>query len=362
MVDRYSIFCLSVLDWLIGTLAKSVLLMSQFLKFLTNLVIFDGDFTDFSEINDVYNGMMVVVCVICAGLAAGLTIGLLSLDVTKLEIKSMTGNRNEKKAALLVLPIVKQHHLLLVTLLLFNSLANETLPIFLGALVPNYVAIILSVTLVLFFGEIIPSAVFTGRDQLLTAARMTKLVYFLIVIFYPISFPISKLLDYVLGAENSDGSISRTELEALMMLQNKPKAGEMSINGSLVARNPPQNGDVERGTYSAMDDEFEHCSDDGETAGLSGHEINLMTGILRLAKSSISQAMIRLNRVYMISGDTRLDERGLFNILDSGYSRVLVHRRNDKTHLMGYLLVKELIVVSLPWFVDDLGLTCAGQS
>jgi metal transporter CNNM len=61
--------------------------------------------------------------------------GLLSLDITKLEIKSITGSEREKAAAIAVLPIVQQHHLLLVTLLLFNSLANETLPIFLGALV-----------------------------------------------------------------------------------------------------------------------------------------------------------------------------------------------------------------------------------
>ena len=61
--------------------------------------------------------------------------GLLSLDITKLEIKSITGTKKEKSAAARVLPIIKQHHLLLVTLLLFNSLANETLPIFLGALV-----------------------------------------------------------------------------------------------------------------------------------------------------------------------------------------------------------------------------------
>ena len=61
----------------------------------------------------------------------------------------MIGSTEEKEAASAVMPIVKKHHLLLVTLLLFNSLANESLPIFLGALVPNYLAIIVSVTLIL---------------------------------------------------------------------------------------------------------------------------------------------------------------------------------------------------------------------
>lgn len=121
--------------------------------------ILDGDFTNFSDLEDVYNTIMVVICVVCAGLAAGLTMGLVSLDVTKLEIKAMIGTPQEKLAAQSILPIVKRHHLLLVTLLLFNSIANESLPIFLGALVPNYIAIIISVTLILLFGEIIPSAV-----------------------------------------------------------------------------------------------------------------------------------------------------------------------------------------------------------
>jgi len=120
--------------------------------------------------------MMALICVICAGLAAGLTMGLLSLDITKLEIKAMTGSTAEKNAAISIIPIIKKHHLLLVTLLLFNSMSNEALPIFLGALVPNYIAVILAVILILFFGEIIPSAFFTGPQQLQTAARMIPFV------------------------------------------------------------------------------------------------------------------------------------------------------------------------------------------
>ena len=90
---------------------------------------------------------------------------MLSLDVTKLELKTIIGTPIEKRQALSILPIIKQHHLLLVTLLLFNSVSNESLPIFLGALFPNYIAILISVTMVLIFGEIIPSALFTGPGQ-----------------------------------------------------------------------------------------------------------------------------------------------------------------------------------------------------
>lgn len=53
---------------------------------------------------------------------------------------------------------MKNQHLLLCTLLIGNSLAMEALPIFLDTLVPSYVAILISVTLILAFGEVIPFA------------------------------------------------------------------------------------------------------------------------------------------------------------------------------------------------------------
>lgn len=45
---------------------------------------------------------------------------------------------------------------MLVTLLLANAAAMEALPLFLDALMPAVMAVIISVTAVLFFGEIIP--------------------------------------------------------------------------------------------------------------------------------------------------------------------------------------------------------------
>lgn len=355
-------------------------------EFLKNLEITNGVWTDFSEVEDIYNFIMVIVCVVCAGLAAGLTVGLLSLDITKLEIKMMIGTEKEKEAVYSLLPIVKRHHLLLVTLLLFNSIANETLPIFLGALVPNYVAVILSVTLVLIFGEIIPSALFTGPDQLLTAASLTNLVYFLLVLFYPISYPISKVLDYLFGSEENTGSMSREELEALVLLQgekkeqlqleseNTPlmesKSFSQTVYNSLTGspmrpkrdknQNNNNNNNNHNNNHNNHHDNHHHkpsialSSDHSPAPGLQKHEseslsqseVSLMTGILKLSKFTVRDTMIPIKRVSMISSSTRLDEKSLYDILDSGFSRIPVYKRHDKQHVMGYILVKELIVVS----------------
>jgi CBS domain containing-hemolysin-like protein len=63
----------------------------------------------------------------------------------------------------------------------------------------SWVAILLSVTLVLIFGEILPSAIFTGPRQLRLAAKFTGVVKFVMIIFYPIAYPLARLLDRILG-------------------------------------------------------------------------------------------------------------------------------------------------------------------
>ena len=59
---------------------------------------------------------------------------------------------------------------------------------------PSWLAVILSVSLVLFFGEIFPSAVFTGKNQLAIAAGMSWLVYTLMMVLGPVAWPISWML------------------------------------------------------------------------------------------------------------------------------------------------------------------------
>ncbi len=113
-----------------------------------------GSFEDNPDDLDIIYSLCSVLCVICGALAAGMTVGMLSLDKMKLLIKQEVGTDAEKEVTKKILPIIANHHLLLCTLLLFNAAANESLPIFLDSLVPSYLAVVLSVTMVLLFGEI----------------------------------------------------------------------------------------------------------------------------------------------------------------------------------------------------------------
>ncbi|XP_059299035.1 DUF21 domain-containing protein At4g14240-like isoform X2 [Lycium ferocissimum] len=138
----------------------------------------------------VYAGLSCFL-VLFAGIMSGLTLGLMSLGLVELEILQRSGTPSEKKQAAAILPVVQKQHQLLVTLLLCNAAAMEALPIYLDKMFNQYVAIILSVTFVLAFGEVIPQAICT-RYGLAVGANFVWLVRVLMVICYPIAYPIGK--------------------------------------------------------------------------------------------------------------------------------------------------------------------------
>ena len=129
---------------------------------------------------------------------SGLTIGLAAVDRLALEVDSI-GNKDVKEMTDRIFPVIDQHHWMLVTLLLCNAGAMETLPIYLDKIVPEALAILVSITLILIFGEVIPQAICTGPQQLTIAYYMCPVVLVLMWATAPISWPLAKALDIWLG-------------------------------------------------------------------------------------------------------------------------------------------------------------------
>ena len=88
--------------------------------------------------------------------------------------------------------------------------------------------------MVLIFGEIIPSALFTGHGQMRMAAKFIPFTKVLMASFYIVSYPIARVLDYVFGVEEDSSVISRDEFEALVTLQRpqKRRSRRIEINAS----------------------------------------------------------------------------------------------------------------------------------
>jgi len=185
------------------------------------------------------NIAMVVFCICSAAVAAGLTLGMVSLDPFQLRVILATHTRDcgsseerrqvrrDQACAKKMLPLLQDRHKLLVTLLLFNTVANEALPIFLDELVPPWAALLLSVSAVLICGEILPSAVFTGSYQFAIAGAFVPFVGCLQVVLQPVVQPIAQLLDRLLPEDDDDGmKYSRAELRALLQLHGRAHPSE----------------------------------------------------------------------------------------------------------------------------------------
>ena len=80
-------------------------------------------------------------------------------ETEKKQVNKYFKKKNKKikqKQANKVMPILKNHHLLLSTLLVANAFAMEALPIFLHEIVPAAYSVLISTIVVVIFGEILP--------------------------------------------------------------------------------------------------------------------------------------------------------------------------------------------------------------
>ena len=247
---------------------------------------------------------------------SGLTIGLMSLDDLILEMKLASGTDEERKMARRVLPVITKHHLVLVTLLLNTVLCAETLPIFLEMMVPGWVAIIFSIIVLLIFGEVLPQAICTGPNQLKIAYNTVPIVKALMVIFFPICYPIAKLLDCLLGT-HSKNRYKNNDLKILLDLHVRDKLGQVE----------------------------EHDHDHSEVGGLVPGQMKMIHGAIDMKTSIVSEHMIPIENVYTISTNDVLDAPKFREIRESGFSRVPVYRGDDPKNLVGVLLIKKLIYV-----------------
>ena len=257
----------------------------------------------------IYLGIYVAL-VLVAGLMSGLTMGLLSLDVTSLTVLSTGGHPHEQKHARKILPLLRRHHLLLVTLLLANAAAVESMPLFLDKVSNPVTAIVVSVTAVLLFGEVVPQA-FCTRYGLAIGATMSPLVYALMAVTLPVSWPLAKLLDCVLGTEHGT-FFRRAELRALVDIHTATE------------------------TDNAQNEE-----------PLTRDEATVITGALSLRDKYAGDVCTRAGDIFALRLGAVMNRATMDLLLEKGHSRVPVLDDEDAGGggYLGLMLVKALIKI-----------------
>ncbi|XP_009299521.2 metal transporter CNNM4 isoform X2 [Danio rerio] len=245
---------------------------------------------------------VILICclLVLSGMFSGLNLGLMALDPMELRIVQSCGTDKEKKYARKIEPIRRKGNYLLCSLLLGNVLVNTTLTILLDDLIGSGLGAVVASTIgIVIFGEIVPQAL-CSRHGLAVGANTIHVTKFFMFLTFPLSYPISKLLDCVLGQE-------------IGTVYNREK-----LVGMLKVTEP----------YNDLVKE----------------EMNMIQGALELRTKTVEDVMTPLNNCFMINSDAVLDFNTMSEIMESGYTRIPVYE-DERTNIVDILFVKDLAFV-----------------
>nr|XP_061791593.1 metal transporter CNNM2 isoform X2 [Nerophis lumbriciformis] len=235
-----------------------------------------------------------------SGMFSGLNLGLMALDPMELQIVQNCGTEREKNYAKKIEPVRSQGNYLLCSLLLGNVLVNTTLTILLDDIAGSgLIAVVMSTIGIVIFGEIVPQAI-CSRHGLAVGANTIFLTKFFMLLTFPASYPVSKLLDYLLGQE-------------IGTVYNREKLLEM------LRVTDPYNDLVKE-------------------------ELNIIQGALELRTKTVEVVMTPLRDCFMIPGDATLDFNTMSEIMKSGYTRIPVFE-GERSNIVDLLFVKDLAFV-----------------
>jgi len=243
---------------------------------------------------------IIIVLVLFSAFFSGLTLALMGLDTTGLEIVMSGDNPALSRAAGKIYPVRKNGNLLLCTLLLGNVAVNTLLGILMADLTSGTVGFITSTAMIVIFGEIIPQATFS-RYALQVGEIAIPVTKVIIMLFYVIAKPLAFALDKILGHEL--GTVySRSEMSKLLEIHMN--AGELN-------------------------------QDEGQA----------MKGALQYQQMSVEEVYTPLEKTFMVNVDDKLNFETMTTIFKTGYSRIPVYE-NNVSNVVGLLFVKDLIFIN----------------
>jgi metal transporter CNNM len=241
----------------------------------------------------------IVVLLFFSACFSGLNLGLMSLDMSGLEIVANGSDETNARYARAILPVRQHHNWLLTTLLLGNVMVNSLISILLADKTTGVVGFLVSTAAIVLLGEVFPQAL-SSRYPLYVGYHSLYLVYFFMAVLYVVARPLSLLLDCILGAPI----------------------------GTIYAHA-----------------EFGHLVEMHRDHGvLDEDQTKIMKGALDFKHSVIEECMTPIETLYSLEIDDVVDRKKMKEIFTSGYSRIPVHNKTkDKT--VGMILTKDLILV-----------------
>lgn len=172
--------------------------------------------------------------------------------------------------------------------------------ILLSNMTDGIIGTIISTVITVIIGEIIPQSIF-HRHALVVGAHTIWLLYFFVAISFPITFPISAILDKILGAEDGE-EYNKTKMKKLFQIYEQDKL-------------------------------------------LDPSERKILSAALELQDKIASSVMTPLENCYMLEINSVLDRDQLRQIYSKGFSRIPIYE-GSKEKIVGLLLARDLILIN----------------
>ncbi|KAF6002089.1 hypothetical protein F1559_000159 [Cyanidiococcus yangmingshanensis] len=243
----------------------------------------------------------------CA-VAAALAQALFSIDVIYLEALAKDPRSTYQRQAQTLLPLRRRGNLLLVSLVLIGTSAQELTALLADALLAGGTgeSLLLSTVLVFVFGNILP-VVYALQPEygLRFAAACARLMRVILIPLYPVAFPIAWILDKTVGRSVLGvRALNRSELSSLLQFMQEHRMGDLGRD-----------------------------------------ESTMLQATLNLRERTAGDVMTAASDVYMLSLDQVLDSKLALELVHQGHSRVPLYD-GIRDNIVAYLLVKGLIAYS----------------
>lgn len=248
-----------------------------------------------------YMKIFVIACLLLlSGLFSGLNLGLMALDKNELQVIISCGSETEKRYARAIEPVRRRGNYLLCSILFSNVLVNSTIAVLLEELTSGIVAVMTSTIFIVMFGEILPQA-FCSRHGLAVGAKTVSITYFCMIVTFPLSYPVSFCLDWALGEEIGHAYDRERLMEFIRVTRD----------------------------YNNLETD----------------EVNIISGALKLKRIQLMEVMTRIEDVFMLDINSRLDFETIQAIIEKGYSRIPIHEANNKKNIVALLFAKDLALL-----------------